>query len=296
MQSRLDALRTASRIDEPVVIDIAGDGDRVEALTSSRSNAEHSAQFSSVQEEEHIEQLRAAADTMSAAATQVEQAAREAFIIAQLAQDEGLVDTKGSEGGDTGNDGPLQRLQDASKRVCVASISAQHVMELHQDATTRPVSEEVGVSERAALNLLTAELRRFLTARDAFVQYSSEAQNSMRERHKRQLKALRPSLTEKQLEDIVTDADGKGRDWLKIQTTAVQAITPQMTSQAKRVEARHLAILQVEDSMSELRSMFADMRLLINEQQEQLDDLQLNCRLTRDRVVQGEEHIEVCFI
>eukprot|EP00826_Nyctotherus_ovalis_P041291 TRINITY_DN4135_c0_g6_i1.p1 TRINITY_DN4135_c0_g6~~TRINITY_DN4135_c0_g6_i1.p1 ORF type:complete len:297 (+),score=123.12 TRINITY_DN4135_c0_g6_i1:135-1025(+) len=140
-------------------------------------------------------------------------------------------------------------------------------------------------SKKQILNTLRLKFKDILKeANQIQLDYQKNAQNKI----KRQLKIVKPDLTEEQLEELSKDADtGK-----KLISDMIMGPHAQLTAAVSDIKQKYEDILRLEKNVMQVHKMFEDLALLVHEQVVMMENIEANVGTAVNYLNKGEVHLK----
>lgn len=140
-------------------------------------------------------------------------------------------------------------------------------------------------SKKQILNTLRLKFKDILKeANQVQLDYQKNAQNKI----KRQLKIVKPDLTEEQLEELSKDADtGK-----KLISDMIMGPHAQLTAAVSDIKQKYEDILRLEKNVMQVHKMFEDLALLVHEQVVMMENIEANVGAAVNYLNKSENHLK----
>jgi len=133
-------------------------------------------------------------------------------------------------------------------------------------------------------NLFSTSCRRYSEAVTVHHDSLNGFRDALRDREHRQLEIVDPSLTRKQVDELIDS--GQAMEFVQR-----KLVSPNMQQMVEEIEARHLEIRKLEQDVETLSQLFQDLALLIDNQQEVLNSIQHNIETAKGHVDKGEDEL-----
>ena len=164
-------------------------------------------------------------------------------------------------------------------------------MDADIDATSNKLSEKGQAqdspelrSKRQTANTLRLKFQELLQrTNEAQVEFKKNAQNKI----KRQLKIVKPELSEPELEELSKDADaGK-----KLISDMVMGPHATLSAAVSDIKQKYEDVLRLERSVMQVHKMFEDLAVLVHEQVLMMDNIEHNVKAANNFLERGEKHL-----
>lgn len=140
---------------------------------------------------------------------------------------------------------------------------------------------------RIRTNMHGTLCKNFTDLMRAYNDVQTEYQNNAKEKLSRQCKYVNPDLSEEEIDKIVESGDAQvfkdGLMEVNMQEKATQALA--------YVENKHNDIVRLTESVKELHQLFVDLATLVDNQDELIDDIEMNCHKASEYVEKGVENL-----
>lgn len=140
---------------------------------------------------------------------------------------------------------------------------------------------------RIRTNMHGTLCKNFTDLMRAYNDVQTEYQSNAKEKLSRQCKYVNPDLSEEEIDKIVESGDAQvfkdGLMEINMQEKATQALA--------YVENKHNDIVRLTESVKELHQLFVDLATLVDNQDELIDDIEMNCHKASEYVEKGVENL-----
>lgn len=150
-------------------------------------------------------------------------------------------------------------------------------------------TSQVTADLRMRDNLVNTLVRKFVNEVKRYQNAQEQYKDDIKKKITHQVKIIRPDITEQEVDQIIRSKGG--REALVQQQLLCPNVNDRIKTQYRAVADNYRDIVLIEASVAELRQMFLDFALLIEQQGEVLDDIEYNVNSAADHVETGNEDI-----
>ena len=140
-------------------------------------------------------------------------------------------------------------------------------------------------SKKQMLSTLSLKFKETLRMTNKIqMEYQRNAQNKI----KRQLKIVKPDLSEDQLEELSKDADtGK-----RLINDMIMGPHASLTAAVSDIKQKYEDVLKLEKSVMQVHKMFEDLAILVHEQVGLMDNIESNVKAATNYLEKSEKHLQ----